>query len=215
MQISYVLYMVLVFAFLCENVRFEFLFSLQMSDYFGFDMVYQSKYFHVMFYMCDHGDSCKCQHRNAWHVCFALLVSYFVQVRVNIVAFLNLFYYVGVDPITIVLFEDYIYIYAHTLLFVVVLFSLGCLHVINMSFSFFVQVLWSYKVALFNFICMLCHFFWCQCWHQCIIVALCHVIFILCQCLPYENGLFFTYARFLFLFFNVLVPTFLPCGGKC
>jgi len=109
----------------------------------------------------------------------------------------------------------YIYIYAHTLLFVVVLFSLGCLHVINMSFSFFVQVLWSYKVALFNFICMLCHFFWCQCWHQCIIVALCHVIFILCQCLPYENGLFFTYARFLFLFFNVLVPTFLPCGGKC
>jgi hypothetical protein len=32
-QISYVLYMVLVFAFLCENVGFEFLFSLQMSDY--------------------------------------------------------------------------------------------------------------------------------------------------------------------------------------
>jgi hypothetical protein len=75
MQISYVLYMVLVFAFLCENVGFEFLFSLQMNDYFGFDMVYQSKYFHVMFYMCDDGDSCKCQHSNAWHVCFALLVS--------------------------------------------------------------------------------------------------------------------------------------------
>jgi hypothetical protein len=31
--------------------------------------------------------------------------------KVNIVAFLNLFYYVGVPPITIVLFEDYIYIY--------------------------------------------------------------------------------------------------------
>jgi hypothetical protein len=74
MQISYVLCMTFIFAFLCENVGFELLFSLQMSDYFGFDMVYQSKYFHVMIYVCDDGDSCKCQQRNALYVCFALLV---------------------------------------------------------------------------------------------------------------------------------------------
>jgi hypothetical protein len=50
----------LVFAFLgVKMLGLNSLFSLQVSDHFGLDMMYHSRCFHVMFCMCGDIDNCK------------------------------------------------------------------------------------------------------------------------------------------------------------
>jgi len=51
------------FAFYCVKVlSVDFCFYCKQLTILGLNMIYHSRYFHVIFCMCDNNDSCKCQH---------------------------------------------------------------------------------------------------------------------------------------------------------